>query len=82
MERLAGETLPRGMNFAWSGLSLEEVKAGGQSAAIFAIASLLSGQLLDGFGWNAVNYALFPMAGLALLLVFWQSLLPRRRRLA
>ncbi len=47
-----------------------------------AIASLLSGQLLDGFGWNAVNYALFPMAGLALLLVFWQSLLPRRRRLA
>lgn len=45
-----------------------------------AIASLVSGRLLDGLGWNAVNFALFPMAALALLLLFWQSALPRRKR--
>ena len=41
MERLAGTSLPQGFGFAWSGISLEEVKAGGQSAAIFGIAILL-----------------------------------------
>ena len=41
MERLAGTALPQGFGFAWSGISLEEVKAGGQSAAIFGIAILL-----------------------------------------
>jgi HAE1 family hydrophobic/amphiphilic exporter-1 len=41
MERLAATSLPQGFGFAWSGISLEEVKAGGQSAAIFAIAILL-----------------------------------------
>jgi HAE1 family hydrophobic/amphiphilic exporter-1 len=41
MERLAGASLPQGFGFAWSGISLEEVKAGGQSAAIFGIAILL-----------------------------------------
>jgi predicted MFS family arabinose efflux permease len=45
-----------------------------------AIASLVSGRLLDGVGWDAVNYALFPMAAIALLLLFWQSTLPRRER--
>ena len=43
-----------------------------------AIASLVSGRLLDGLGWDAVNYALFPMAAFALVLLFWQSMLPRR----
>jgi HAE1 family hydrophobic/amphiphilic exporter-1 len=41
MERIAGDTLPQGIGFAWSGQSLEEIKAGGQSAAIFAIGLLL-----------------------------------------
>jgi HAE1 family hydrophobic/amphiphilic exporter-1 len=41
MERLAKETLPQGMSFAWSGLSLEESKAGRQSFLIFGLALLL-----------------------------------------
>jgi HAE1 family hydrophobic/amphiphilic exporter-1 len=41
MEAIASRTLPQGMSFEWSGLSLEEIKAGGQSAAIFAIGLLL-----------------------------------------
>jgi HAE1 family hydrophobic/amphiphilic exporter-1 len=41
METIANRTLPEGMAFEWSGLSLEEIKAGGQSAAIFAIGLLL-----------------------------------------
>ncbi|MEQ1575502.1 MAG: multidrug efflux RND transporter permease subunit [Vicinamibacterales bacterium] len=41
MERLAGGALPPGFGFAWSGMSLEEIKAGSQSAAIFGIALLL-----------------------------------------
>jgi predicted MFS family arabinose efflux permease len=45
-----------------------------------AIASLVSGRLLDGLGWNAVNFALFPMAALALLLLLWQTAIPRHKR--
>jgi len=41
MERLATTGLPRGFGFAWSGVSLEETKAGRQSIAIFGIAMLL-----------------------------------------
>jgi HAE1 family hydrophobic/amphiphilic exporter-1 len=41
MQRLAGTTLPQGMGFAWSGLSLEESKAGRQSFLIFGLALLL-----------------------------------------
>jgi HAE1 family hydrophobic/amphiphilic exporter-1 len=41
MEALAARALPQGFGYAWSGLSLEEIKAGGQSAAIFAIGLLL-----------------------------------------
>jgi hydrophobic/amphiphilic exporter-1 (mainly G- bacteria), HAE1 family len=41
MERLAGQALPQGFGYAWSGLSLEEIKAGRQSAYIFGIAILL-----------------------------------------
>jgi HAE1 family hydrophobic/amphiphilic exporter-1 len=41
MESLAARALPRGFGYAWSGISLEELKAGGQSAAIFAIGLLL-----------------------------------------
>jgi len=41
MERLATQTLPAGMSFAWSGISLEETKAGTQSVLIFGLALLL-----------------------------------------
>ena len=41
IERLAAQALPQGFGYAWSGLSLEEKKAGGQSAAIFGIGLLL-----------------------------------------
>jgi HAE1 family hydrophobic/amphiphilic exporter-1 len=41
MQGIARQTLPQGFGYAWSGLSLEEIKAGGQSAAIFGIGMLL-----------------------------------------
>jgi HAE1 family hydrophobic/amphiphilic exporter-1 len=37
METVAKETLPRGFGFEWSGLSLEEVSAGGASIFIFGL---------------------------------------------
>jgi HAE1 family hydrophobic/amphiphilic exporter-1 len=41
MQRLGDTALPQGFGYAWSGLSLEEIEAGGQSAAIFGIGLLL-----------------------------------------
>jgi HAE1 family hydrophobic/amphiphilic exporter-1 len=41
MERLAETTLPEGMAYAWSGISLEESKAGRQAFLIFGLALLL-----------------------------------------
>jgi HAE1 family hydrophobic/amphiphilic exporter-1 len=41
MERIAQNTLPEGMTYAWSGISLEETKAGRQAFFIFALALLL-----------------------------------------
>jgi HAE1 family hydrophobic/amphiphilic exporter-1 len=41
MERLAQQTLPRGMTYAWAGLSLEEIQSGGQAAVIFGLGLLL-----------------------------------------
>ena len=41
MQELAARTLPQGMSYAWSGLSLEESKAGRQSFLIFGLALLL-----------------------------------------
>jgi HAE1 family hydrophobic/amphiphilic exporter-1 len=41
MENLSRRALPQGMSFAWSGLSLEEIKAGSQSTAIFGLGLLL-----------------------------------------
>jgi HAE1 family hydrophobic/amphiphilic exporter-1 len=41
MERLAENTLPEGMGYAWSGISLEETKAGRQAVFIFGLALLL-----------------------------------------
>jgi Cu/Ag efflux pump CusA len=41
MEKLAERSLPQGMGYAWSGISLEETKAGRQSFLIFGLALLL-----------------------------------------
>jgi HAE1 family hydrophobic/amphiphilic exporter-1 len=41
MEELAASTLPQGFGYAWSGISLEETKAGRQSFIIFGLALLL-----------------------------------------
>ena len=41
MAKLSDETLPQGFSYAWSGISLEEIKAGSQSAAIFGLGLLL-----------------------------------------
>jgi HAE1 family hydrophobic/amphiphilic exporter-1 len=41
MEDLSRRALPQGFSFEWSGISLEEIKAGGQSIAIFALGLLL-----------------------------------------
>jgi HAE1 family hydrophobic/amphiphilic exporter-1 len=41
MERLADAHLPDGMGYAWSGISLEETKAGRQAVLIFGLALLL-----------------------------------------
>jgi HAE1 family hydrophobic/amphiphilic exporter-1 len=41
MAQLSDRVLPQGFSYAWSGVSLEEVKAGAQSAAIFGLGLLL-----------------------------------------
>src|SRR5439155_10056867 len=41
MAQLSEQTLPQGFSYAWSGISLEEIKAGRQSAAIFGLGLLL-----------------------------------------
>jgi HAE1 family hydrophobic/amphiphilic exporter-1 len=41
METIASRVLPSGMTYAWSGISLEETKAGRQSIVIFGLALLL-----------------------------------------
>jgi hydrophobic/amphiphilic exporter-1 (mainly G- bacteria), HAE1 family len=41
MERIAESALPEGMGYAWSGISLEETKAGQQAFLIFGLALLL-----------------------------------------
>ena len=41
MNEIAKKDLPTGFNYSWSGLSLEEIKSGGQSAMLFALGLLL-----------------------------------------
>jgi HAE1 family hydrophobic/amphiphilic exporter-1 len=41
MEQIAQETMPPGFSFAWSGQSLEEIKAGRQAGYIFALSLIL-----------------------------------------
>ncbi len=46
--------------------------------AVVAIASFASGGLLNGLGWDAVNFALFPFVFLAALLTLWFVLQGRK----
>jgi HAE1 family hydrophobic/amphiphilic exporter-1 len=41
MQQLSDRVLPQGMTYSWSGLSLEEIKAGRQTAVIFGLGLLL-----------------------------------------
>jgi HAE1 family hydrophobic/amphiphilic exporter-1 len=41
MQQLAGESLPAGFDFAWAGLSLEEIRAGSQAVVIFTLSVLV-----------------------------------------
>jgi len=41
MQQLSDRVLPQGMTYSWSGISLEEIKAGRQSVLIFALGLLL-----------------------------------------
>src|SRR5262245_41520227 len=41
MESIARSTLPSGFDFAWAGLSLEEIKAGSQALYLFALSIVL-----------------------------------------
>ncbi len=41
MEALAKKTLPQGMGYEWSGLSLEEIRSGGQSIVLFGLGLLV-----------------------------------------
>ncbi len=41
MQQLSDRALPQGMTYAWSGLSLEEIKAGRQAIVIFGLGLLL-----------------------------------------
>ena len=41
MERLAGEVLPAGFDYAWAGQSLEEIRAGSTAVYLFALAIII-----------------------------------------
>jgi HAE1 family hydrophobic/amphiphilic exporter-1 len=41
MERISAEALPAGYDHAWAGLSLEEIQAGRQAGALFALSIIL-----------------------------------------
>ena len=45
-----------------------------------SITSLGAGQLLAWFNWNAVNYAVFPMVALGLVIIAWLAIHPSSRR--
>jgi HAE1 family hydrophobic/amphiphilic exporter-1 len=48
MQQLSDRVLPQGMTYSWSGLSLEEIKAGRQTVVIFGLGLLLAYLTLAG----------------------------------
>ena len=47
-----------------------------------AFASLMSGQTLNAFGWEAVNMVIFPVVAICLAALAWNALAERRERAA
>ncbi len=47
--------------------------------AMTAITSLSAGKLLAWFGWNGVNYAVFPMVVVALVMIGWLATHPKEK---
>jgi len=43
-----------------------------------ALASIISGKLIEGIGWSAVNWAMFPLIALCLIGLAWITLINRR----
>jgi MFS family permease len=43
-----------------------------------AFASLMSGQTLNAYGWDFLNWIIFPVAGLALVSLLWLKLQDRK----
>src|SRR5438094_6352384 len=75
MQQLSDRTLPQGMTFAWSGLSLEEIKAGRQAVVIFGLGLLLVYMTLAG-QYESVTLPFIillsvPLAILGALLAQW-----------
>ena len=75
MTELAGQILPPGMTYSWSGLSLEQVQAGGQALLVFGLGILvvflvLSAQY-ESFALPLVIMTSVPVAILGGLLATW-----------
>jgi HAE1 family hydrophobic/amphiphilic exporter-1 len=75
MGRLSDRVLPQGMTYAWSGLSLEEIKSGSQSTLIFGLGLLLVYLTLAGL-YESVTLPFIillsvPLAILGALLAQW-----------
>jgi HAE1 family hydrophobic/amphiphilic exporter-1 len=75
MDEVAKKNLPLGFNYEWSGLSLEEIKSGSQSAALFSLGLLLVYLTLsaqyESFVLPLIILLSVPMALLGALIAQW-----------
>jgi len=75
MERIAGETLPAGYTYDWSGISYQERKSSGQVSILFALALLFAYLFLVGQyeSWNIPLAIIIsvPVATLGALIGLW-----------
>ena len=75
MDEVAKKNLPLGFNYEWSGLSLEEIKSGSQSAALFSLGLLLVYLTLsaqyESFVLPFIILLSVPMALLGALIAQW-----------
>ncbi len=80
MEQLASRILPSGYGYAWSSMSFQEQKAGGQVAGLFALALVFAYLFLVGQyeSWNIPFSIIFyvPVATLGALTGLWLMGLP------
>ncbi len=63
MEALAKKTLPNGMTYEWSGLSLEEIESGGKALILFGLGLVFVYLML------AAQYESFVLPFIVLLVV-------------